>query len=52
MDPNDLRDRVEEAIKDEMTGWEYEFLYGIRDLAELSQKQTAVLDRIYRRARR
>ena len=32
---------------DTLTGWEYEFLYGVRDLPALSEKQTAV-----RRARR
>ena len=37
---------------DTLTGWEYEFLYGVRDLPALSEKQTAVLDRLYRRARR
>ena len=37
---------------DTLTGWEIEFLYGVRDLSELSEKQTAVLDRLYRRARR
>ena len=50
--PTEAKIRFLLETDDTLTGWECDFLYGIRDLPELSEKQQAVLDRLYRRARR